>query len=190
MSTDIKDIFKKNNGFLKSKDLTFRNQWNHLNKMIDSGDAVRLKRGLYCIQQKTITGQNREVAMVVPWGVFCLFTAWQHYDLTTNNPYEYHVAIRREEKIVLPEYPPIKIYRWSDKFYNLGIIENEQIKIYDIEKSVCDAVRFRNKVGIDIAIEVVKNYVRRKDRNLNKLGQYAQQLRIETIMQNMIMPML
>ena len=190
MNTDIKDIFKKNNGFLKTKDLTFRNQRNQLNRLIDNGTAIRLKRGLYCISQNTITGQNREVAMVVPSGVFCLFSAWQHYDLTTNNPYEYHVAISREEKIVLPEYPPIKIYRWSDKFYNLGIIEIEQIKIYDIERSVCDAVRFRNKVGIDIAIEVVKKYVRRKDRNFNKLAKYAQQLRIETIMQNMIMPML
>jgi predicted transcriptional regulator of viral defense system len=190
MNTDIQDIFEKNNGFLKAKDLTFRNQWNQLTRLIDSGVAVKLKRGLYCMQQHSMIDQNMEVAQIVPSGVFCLFSAWQHYHLTTNNPFEYHVAINREDKIVLPEYPPIKIYRWSEKFYTLGIVEIEQIKIYDIEKSVCDAVRFRNKVGMDIAIEVVKSYVRRKDRNFDKLTKYARQLRIETIIQNMIMPML
>jgi len=69
-------------------------------------------------------------------------------------------------------------------------LANHSIKIYDLEKSVCDAVRFRNRIGLDITIEVVKNYVGRKDRDLNKLINYARQLRIESIMQNMIMPML
>jgi len=142
------------------------------------------------LQQHNVIDQNREVAQIAPSGVFCLFSAWQHYQLTTNNPFEYHIAIVRNEKIVMPEYPPVKIYRWSEKFYKLGIVETEDIKIYDLEKSVCDAVRFRNKVGLDIAIEVVKNYVARKDRNFDKLAKYARQLRIEKIIQDMIMPML
>jgi len=191
MNTDILKIFNKNNGFLKTKDLILRNQWYQLNKLVDSGVAVKLKRGLYCLQQYQETiDQNLEVVQIVPSGVFCLFTAWRHYNLTTNNPFAYHIAINRDDRIILPEYPPIKIYRWSEKYYNLGITEFEGITIYDLEKSVCDAVRFRNKVGLDIAIEVVKNYVRRKDRDFNKLTIYARQLKIEKIMQNMVMPML
>ena len=190
MNSDITDIFTSNHGFLQAKHLTLRNQWYQLNKLIDSGEVVKLKRGLYCFREYTVTGQNREVAHIVPSGVFCLFTAWQHYNLSTNIPYEYHIAIKREDKLSLPQYPPIKIYRWSEKFYNLGVIETEKIKIYDIEKSVCDAVRFRNKVGLDITYEVVKNYVRRRDRNFNKLSNYARLLRIEKIMQSIIMPML
>jgi len=190
MNFDIKDIFTSNHGFLQTKCFTLRNQWHQLNRLIDSGEVVKLKRGLYCLQQHSITSQNREVAQIVPSGVFCLFSAWQHYNLSTNNPYEYHIAICRKDKVILPQYPPIKIYSWSEKFYSLGIIETEHIKIYDLEKSVCDAVRFRNKVGLDIAIEVVKNYVRRKDRDFNKLNNYARLLRIEKIMQSMIMPML
>ena len=188
---DIIEIFEKNNGFLRAKDLTLRNQWDQLKALIDSNVVIKLKSGLYCLQQYDITDQNREVAQMAPSGVFCLFTAWQYYNLTVNNPYEYHIAIKREEKIHLPDYPPIKIYRWNEKFYNLGIVEIDSIKVYDLEKSVCDAVRFRNKVGIDVTIEVVKNYVqRRKDRNFDKLTKYSSQLKIEKTMQSIILPML
>ena len=190
MSVNIKDLFYRNNGFLRTKDFTSRSHWYHLKGLINSGEAVKLKRGLYRLQQDCDIEQNQEIAQIVPSGVFCLFTAWQHYQLSTNNPFEYHVAKNRNDKIVLPAYPPVRLYRWCENFYMLGVVDIEQIKIYDLEKSVCDAVRFRNKVGLDIAIEVVKNYVRRKDRNFSKLAQYAQILRIEKIMQNMIMPML
>ena len=190
MNMDIKEIFSKNNGFLRTKDLTLRNQWNQLNRLIDSGEVVKLKSGLYCLQSYGGIDQNREIAQIVPAGVLCLFSAWQHYNLTTNNPFEYHIAIKREEKIRLPGYPPIRIYRWNEKLYSLGIVETDSIKVYDLEKSVCDAVRFRNKVGMDTTIEVLKNYVKRQDKNLNQLSRYAQQLGIENIVNNMIMILL
>jgi hypothetical protein len=86
------------------------------------------------------------------------------------------------------------LYHWTKEYYELGIttekIYDFTVKIYDIEKSVCDAVKFRNKVGVDITIEVVRNYVRSKDRNFDKLTKYARQMRIENIMQSFIMPML
>ena len=70
-------------------------------------------------------------------------------------------------------------------------MQQDGIKIYDIEKSVCDAVRFRNKVGMDVALEVVKNYVKNtQQRNFDKLIKYARQMRIENVIQNIIMPML
>jgi predicted transcriptional regulator of viral defense system len=123
-----------------------------------------------------------------------MFSTWFYYNLTTTIPHQSHIAVTQKKKITLPNYPPIKLYYWSDKYYQLGIdeikIDNLQVKIYNLEKSVCDAVRFRNKVGIDITIEVLKNYVKRKDINLTTLSKYAKQLRIEKIMQTMIMPLL
>ena len=187
---DIKEIIHNNNGFLRTNQLYRRNHWYQLKKMIHSNEVVKLKNGLYCMPQYGIIEQNREVAEIIPSGVFCLFTAWQHYNLTTNNPSEYHIAIKREKKISIPDYPPIKLYRWSEKFFNIGIIQHDDIKIYDLEKSVCDAVRFRNKVGIDITLEVVKNYVKSEHRNFDKLAKYARQMKIEKPIQNIIMPML
>jgi hypothetical protein len=74
------------------------------------------------------------------------------------------------------------LYYWSEGQYLLGINEVDHIKIYDIEKSVCDAVKFRNKVGEEIMYEVLKNYMNLKTRNLEKLMSYAQMMRLEKIM--------
>jgi len=187
---DIKEIIRNNGGFLRTKNLTRRNHWYQLQKLMRTNEIVKLKNGLYCAPTYGIAEQNREVAQIIPSGVFCLYSAWQRHGLTTQNPRQYHIAVKREERISAPDYPPVKIYRWSENFFNLGIMQDGNVKIYDLEKSVCDAVRFRNKVGIDIAIEVVKNYVKSENRNFDKLAKYASQMKIEKIMKNMIMPML
>jgi hypothetical protein len=96
--------------------------------------------------------------------------------------------------VLLPDYPPIKLYYWNKRFYETGIIETtyneEQIKIYDIEKSVCDVIRYRNKVGTDITSEVLRNYLKRKDRNLDKLMKYAENMRIATVLNQYLTMML
>ena len=189
----LTSLFRENFGFLKSKEIE-SSQQRELNKMLENNSVSRVKRGLYRLNDFDRDTSLVEVLKIVPSGVFCMFSAWFHYELTTTIPYENHIAVTQKKKVCLPDFPPIKLYYLSEKFYQLGIIHininNQPVKIYDLEKSVCDAVRFRNKVGMDIAIEVVKNYVRRKDSNFDKLIKYARQLRIENIMQNLIMPML
>jgi len=194
MNNENNKIPRIEDRFVKTKEFTKRNQWNQLNKLIEQGLITKVKRGIYYKEANTMIDQTVEVSQIVPSGVFCLFTAWQHYNLSTQNPPDFHIALRNKEKIRLPDYPPIKLYYWSEKYYNLGIAEIEKdrqtIKIYDLEKSVCDAVRFRNKVGMDTTIEILQNYVKRKDKNLNKLNEYAQQLGVGNIVQNMIMTLL
>ena len=183
---ELVDIFNKNGGFFRTRDLSSRNQWVELKVMLEKGAVLKLKRGLYCLQQFSVTGQDTEVARIVPSGVFCLYSAWQHYGLINNKPIKYHVAVDDADNIVLPDYPPIKLYPWSEKYYRLGVVETaEGIKVYDLEKSVCDAMRFRNKVGPDLAIAVIENYLRRKDRNFDKLAKYARLMRMEHVMQEM-----
>jgi len=191
----LASIFTANHSFLNSKDISSRTQWRALRKMLDDNSVSRVKRGLYQLNNYFEYDISfTEAANIVPCGVFCMFTAWFYYNLTTTIPYQSHIAVTQKKKITLPNYPPIKLYYWSDKYYQLGIneikVDNLQVKIYDLEKSVCDAVRFRNKVGIDVTIEVLKNYVKRADKNLNILSKYAKQMRIEKIMQTMIMPLL
>jgi len=193
MKADIKKIFEQNNGYLVKKQIPDKSTYNRLLKMVDEGTVIRIKRGVYCYKD-IYSGTMIDVERVVPGGVLCLFSTWLHYGLSTSMPLSFNIAIEKNRKITLPQYPPIQLYYWKKEYYELGIttekIYDFTVKIYDLEKTVCDAVKFRNKVGLDIAIEVVRNYVRRKDRNLNKLSRYATIMRIETIMQNMIMPML
>ena len=89
-------------------------------------------------------------------------TALSFYELTTWNPSETHIAIQRGRKVVLPDYPPIKLYHITTNILTLGRTEvkaesGQMIAIYDRERVVCDAVRYRNKIGIDIMKEVLKS---------------------------------
>jgi len=193
MSAYTIKLFKQNGGYLVRKQIPDKSSYNQLLKMIDKGIVIRIKPGVYCYED-IYSGTMIDVERIVPGGVLCLFSTWQHYGLSTSIPNSFNIAIERNRKIILPQHPLIQLYRWKKEYYELGIttekIYDFTVKIYDLEKTVCDAVKFRNKVGLDIAIEVVRNYIRRKDCNLNKLSRYATTMRIETVMQSMIMPML
>jgi predicted transcriptional regulator of viral defense system len=154
---------------------------------------IKLKRGLYRTNDIRIQ-QKADIARMFPSGVFCLFTAWNYHTLSTVNPWAFHIAIGYKAKIVKPDYPPTFFYYWKESSHELGITsiieEGHEIKIYDLEKSVCDAVRFRNKVGMDTTIEILQNYVKRQDKDLDKLSKYARILKIENLVTNMIMVLL
>ena len=118
--------------------------------------------------------------------VFCL----GNYELTTKLPPDICIAIEKKRKVILPDYPPVALYYWSQQTFELGVMEKEiegyQVRIYDLEKSVCDAVKFRNKVGIDISSEILRNYLARTDRNLTRLNEYAKKMRVANIMNSLV----
>ncbi len=182
----IIEIFKHQKGYLQSKQLTNRTMQYQMEAMVKNGEVVLLKRGLY--KHNSIASHNDwvEVSLMVNNGVLCAFSAWQYYELTTTVSPFYHLAIPHKAKLKLPDYPPIKLYYWSDKYYNLGktetSIDNEKVSIYSLEKSVCDAARFRNKIGMDVFTEVLKLYMSRKDRNIDLLMKYASQMRVKKIL--------
>ena len=162
----------------------------HLNNLIKKGEVQRVHKGLYVLTGYPRDNEMEVAAQLVPGGVFCLFTAWGYYELTTTIPYQYYIAIHRNTKLNLPAYPPVKLYYWSDVVYNLGITtirkDGDELRIYDRERSVCDAVKFRNKTGEDIMFEVVGNYLKRSDRNLDLLMDYAEKLRVAKIMDTVV----
>lgn len=66
------------------------------------------------------------------------------------------------------------------------VVSGYRVQVYDIERSVCDAVKFRNKVGMDVCIEIINNYLSRPERNLSRLMKYAQTLRVKQILEQLI----
>lgn len=116
-------------------------------------------------------------------------SALSYYELTTYNPWEYYIAIHRDStKVKNIEYPPIKLIYFSDKQFNIGIttinVNGNKVKIYDKEKTICDCVRYRNKIGMDIFKEVLKEYIRSKEQNINKLMEYAKELGVKNVLQD------
>ncbi len=126
-----------------------------------------------------------EVGALIAGGVFCLHSAAQLHELSTFVSGSYQIAIHWKKRIRLPSYPPIKLYYWKDEQYELGQIKKEvdgvYLLVYDMEKTVCDFLKARNKLGLEAAKEVANNYVDHPDRDLNKLMRYARELGISSV---------
>ncbi len=181
-SSAIQQLFERGNGIVGVKTLLENGiSYYRINALLADAVIVRLKRGVYKWAAKE-TDELAEVARIVPDGVFCLLSAAFYHGLTTTIPAGHHVAIPDDRKVVLPDYPPIQLYFWNETPYSLGVataeVEGGSIQIYDLEKTVCDAIRHRNKIGFEVLKEILNNYLDRKDRNLNRLHSYSKQLNI------------
>ncbi len=120
----------------------------------------------------------------VPNGVICLMSAARYYELTNFLPDTVDVAIERKKKVAtLPDWPEIKIFYFDPVRMDLGVTEvregDNAFHIFDIEKTVVDIIYYRNKIGIEETSEVLKNYLKRRDRQIDRLYAYAKRLRCE-----------
>ena len=183
MNHKLNLLFSKNKGYLTKKQLPDKSTYNHLLQLTDEGIVERVKWGVYHYENASFDNTMIDVEKIVPGGVLCLFSAWKHYELTVQIPQSFNIAIEKNRKVSLPNYPPITLYYWIHEYQELGVttqkIGSYTVKIYDLEKSVCDAIKYRTKIGLDVAAEILKNYLRRKDRNLSKLMGYAKIMRVE-----------
>jgi len=179
---DLIQIFKKNKGYLKSSEITGRKMRYRLNELIEQGGASRLKRGVYILNEEISKRQMIDIGRIVPGGVLCLYSAWYFYDLTVSIPDMFHVAINKSRKISLPDFPLLKLVYLQKEYFELGVviknIEGINVQVYDLEKCVCDAVKYRNKVGMETTSEILRNYLALDIRNLDKLIKYAKIMRV------------
>ena len=194
MQLNILKQFYQNGGYFHSSDINTRSEKYQLQLAMQKGIISRVKRGLYRLNNISSAYQELEVANIVPPGIFCMFTAWAHYDLTTHISSEYHIAVPKSFRIRIPEYPPVKLYFWVYSTFELGlsqvIINESQVKMYDLERSVCDAVKFRNKIGPDMLGEILRNYIKRSDKDIDKLLKYSSDLRISKILNQLLQVLL
>ncbi|MCR4436821.1 MAG: type IV toxin-antitoxin system AbiEi family antitoxin domain-containing protein [Clostridiales bacterium] len=160
----------------------------NISLLVEEGTLERIRRGLYRIPEKAHEmSELLEASRSVPQGVLCLLSALSWHELTTHIPKEYSLAIPiKARKPVLPEYPPIQIYYFAPCRYAAGqmtvSVDGHPVKVYDKEKTICDLIYYRNKIGQDIVREALDKYIRTKDRNIQKLMQYAEILRVSAIM--------
>ena len=160
-----------------------------INKLVAAGNLNKINKKFYeNLQYKGEESDFYYVFAFAPEGVICLLSAAMYYGLTTHRLEAVDVAIPRKGKIsTLPVWPELNIRYFTDHRYETGILtvhEGENaFRVYDIEKTVVDIVYYREKVGIDETKEVLLNYLRRKDRNLNRLIRYARMLKCAYVME-------
>lgn len=182
----IEQIIADNGGFVAKNELT-SSQYHRLLSDVSDGKVIRIRRGLFALSS-ALANTMYDIDKIIPGGVLCNYTAWSHYGLTTQIPLSICVAIERRRKVKLPDYPPITLSYQSTEQLELGrirtIINGYEVSVFDMERSVCDALKSRNKIGMDVCSEIINNYLQRKERNLNRLAEYAKELRVANILHN------
>jgi predicted transcriptional regulator of viral defense system len=189
----IKEVFYVNHGYIRTKDINSKGiNRKYLRDLINEDTIERIKRGLYRWKDAKFDVEEEliNVSKIIHHGVICLVSALACYELTTYTPGEYTIAVRRNYNIKLPDYPPIKLYYFSDKYFMDGVdeidINGNIIKIYNIEKTICDCLRYGDKISKDIIIESIKEYVKRRDKNISKLMNYAAKAKVKDVVQKYI----
>jgi predicted transcriptional regulator of viral defense system len=131
------------------------------------------------------TGNDNDFLYVsgyVDEGIVCLMSAAVYHGMSTFRTNQIDVAIRNKSKVsTLPDWPNIGIFYFSNQRYQIGIqsieCEGGYFKVYDLEKTVCDLLIYRNRYVLEDCLDVLKNYLRRDDRDINKLISYAEKMR-------------
>jgi len=185
--SEISQIFEAHNWVLSTKQLLAHKIYPYqIKKMIHSGEIYKLKYGWYKfehIKAESPEHEYYEICKMIPKGVFSLLSAAFYYQLTTFIPSAHQISIPRKSTPPRFNYPPVDYFYWDSNPYELGkelIYTNEQnfFYIYNIEKTVCDLIKYRNQIGMEVCKEVLKAYLNKKNRNLDLLTEYAKKLRI------------
>jgi len=185
---DSKILFAQQK-FIKTKELLDMGYSYYLiNRMVDFGKIKKVNGTTF--ENLEYDGEDNDLLYASGYiddGIVCLMSAAVYHGLSTFRPYRIDVAIRQKSKVsTLPEWPNISLYYFSEKRYSTGVknvmIEGGVFRVYDMEKTVCDLLAYRNKFGIEDSLSVLKNYIAREDRNIDKLIDYAEKLRSKAIL--------
>ncbi|OGN97530.1 MAG: hypothetical protein A2Z71_10470 [Chloroflexi bacterium RBG_13_50_21] len=183
-------IFRQHNGILRtSQAKKLGIDQPILIQMFEEGLLVREARGLYRLADLTPLSNPDfvQVAIRIPDAVICLISALNYHNLTTQIPYRVYIALPQKTKAPRIEYPPLDIVYLSETPYITGIkeyaLDGIPVRIYSREKTVADCFKFQNKVGLDIAIEALKDYLHQPEYNLGELLRCAQVDRVGNIVQ-------
>jgi len=159
-----------------------------LSRLVASGQLTQVSRGLYALPRQTRSGQHQlaEVAARSPQGVFCLLTALRFHQLTTQSPYEVWLAIPNKAHAPKRDNPPLRIVRFSGPSLTEGIeshtVDGATVRVYSVAKTVADCFKYRNKIGLDVALEALRECRREKRASNDELWRYAKLCRVANVM--------
>ncbi len=184
-----RDIFLRNNGILRMSDAIEAGiSRRTLYAMRDQKIIEQLSRGLYRLADLAplATPDLVAVASRIPKGVVCLVSALAFHELTTQIPHAIDVAILQGSRPPRVEYPPTNIYYFSGSAFREGVethkMDGVDVRIYNPEKSIADIFKYRNKLGLDIALEALKTWRNQSGVKPDTLLAYARICRVEKIL--------
>lgn len=159
-----------------------------LTRLVRQGLLTRVGRGLYAIPDRSMSehGSLAEVASKYPQGIVCLLSALRVHDLTTQSPFEVWLAIPNKGRAPKIHYPPLRIVYFSDKALTEGVeehvIDGVTVRVTSVARTVVDCFKFRNKIGLDVALEALRESWDNKRVSMDDLWRYAALFRVANVM--------
>jgi predicted transcriptional regulator of viral defense system len=182
-------MLARERGVIRPRDLEERGIPRHLiYRLADRGELARVGRGLYAAAGAEISREHTlvEVARVVPDGVVCLLSALRFHELTTQGPAEVWLAIENKAWRPRGHAWPLRLVFMSGDAFRSGVeahrIEGAEVKVYSAAKTVADCFKFRNKIGTDIAVEALRDFVQRFPDGSSDLWRFAGICRVRRVM--------
>ncbi len=183
-----RNIFRRHGGVLRMSEALYAGIHRRmLYSMLEAGVIGQLSRGLYRLADLPPLGNPDlvSVSLKIPNGVICLISALAYHEITTQVPHEVYVALDRGTEAPRMNHPPLRVFWFSEESFTVGIekhkIDSVPVRIYSPEKTIADCFKYRNKIGLDIAIEALKLYREKKHFKVDELMKFAQVCRVEKI---------
>ena len=159
-----------------------------LSRLVRAGALERVARGRYRLPNAKITEHHglALVAASVPKAVICLLSALSFHKIGTQLPHEVWIALDRRMRRPSLRYPPLHVVRFGGPALREGVevhqIEGETVRVYSPAKTIADVFKYRNKIGLDVALEALREAWRSRLFSINELNQYARICRVERVM--------
>lgn len=182
-------VFKSHGGIMRTKEVKTEGIHERvLYHLRDQGLVIHLERGVYQLEEGRVLGNPDllVIAKKIPKARVCLISALAIHNLTDEIPHVIHLALPPSSWEPSLDYPPIKVYRFSKETYQRGIrthtIDGIKIKVFSPAKTVADCFKFRNQIGLSIAIEALKRTLTEKKATVKEILEYARLCRVEKVM--------
>ena len=187
----------RKNGVLRPRDLAEEGiARTQLQRLVAKGSLLRIGRGLYVAsdQEPTLHSSLAAAAHRVPQGVICLLSALRFHKLTTQSPHQVWIAVPARAHPPKSDGVPFQVVKMAPGPLGAGIekhtIDGVAVPIFDPAKTVADCFRFRNRIGMDVALEAMRDYLQRKTRDLDLLLEHAKVNRVRNSIQPYLESML
>jgi len=190
MATNAEKVLAlaRKRGLLRARDLVAKGIPRvTLTRLVHAGRIARVGRGLYSLPGADVSEHHALAAASrrVPRGVVCLLSALRFHGLTTQQPFEVWMAVDRKARRPAVDHPPLRIVRFSGAALTDGVetheLEGVTVRVTDPARTVADCFRYRNKIGIDVAIEALRDYRRQRAGSLDALVRAAQARRVAEV---------
>jgi predicted transcriptional regulator of viral defense system len=181
----IINLYKQNPGIHSFKELMSAGAYPAMvKKLVQDNVLEDVTKGFYRLagQEESEFSDIETIAAILPEGVFCLFSALNFHNIGTQKSFDYHLAIPYGKRPPERKEFSIHTYRFSEKSYNSAIESYGCIKVYSIAKTVADCFKFRNQIGMDVALEALKDVINNKRATISDILDQADVCRVKKVM--------